>query len=154
MKIVKMDEFTDIPGYDGYKINRSGYCIGRRGYILKPLFNGRYYYYHMPSDGIGHKPMIHRLVALTFIPNPEGLETVDHINENKADNRVENLRWMTRGDNAKRASKTTNAKCYQSNTTGFQVHYKYEGIRHSKRFKNEDDAQFYVSLLKAIYPHY
>lgn len=36
---------------------------------------------------------IHRLVAETFIPNPENKNTVDHINRNRSDNRISNLRW-------------------------------------------------------------
>ena len=44
---------------------------------------------------------VHRLVAQAFIPNPDGLETVNHKNEDHHDNRVENLEWMTREDNNK-----------------------------------------------------
>jgi len=42
---------------------------------------------------------IHRLVAETYIPNPHNYATVNHINEDKTDNRVENLEWMSNADN-------------------------------------------------------
>ena len=42
---------------------------------------------------------LQRLVALHFIPNPDDLPEVDHINCNRADNRVENLQWVTCSDN-------------------------------------------------------
>ena len=42
---------------------------------------------------------IHRLVAETYIPNPHNYDTVNHINEDKTDNRVGNLEWMSNADN-------------------------------------------------------
>lgn len=46
---------------------------------------------------------VHRLVAQAFIPNPENLEEVDHIDGNKENNSVENLRWISRAGNMKAA---------------------------------------------------
>lgn len=51
--------------------------------------------------------LVHRLVAETFIPNESGLETVDHIDFNKSNNHMSNLRWMTRADNASLAGRGT-----------------------------------------------
>ena len=44
-------------------------------------------------------PTVHRLIALAFVPNPENLPEVDHINFNRADYSIDNLRWVSHADN-------------------------------------------------------
>lgn len=51
------------------------------------------------KDGKRKQMKVHRLVASAFIPNPQGLETVNHKDEDKTNNSVSNLEWMTRIDN-------------------------------------------------------
>lgn len=56
--------------------------------------------YHRVSLGRKNYRYVHRLVALAFIPNPEGLPQVDHIDGNRTNNCVTNLRWVSAKQNA------------------------------------------------------
>lgn len=51
-------------------------------------------------DGSRDSKLVHRLVAEYFIPNPENLPVVDHIDEDKTNNKVSNLRWCTQEQNS------------------------------------------------------
>lgn len=54
------------------------------------------------SKGKGHTLRVHRLVAQSFIPNPENLPQVDHIDGDKTNNMVSNLRWVTNQTNTEK----------------------------------------------------
>lgn len=99
----KEEIFRDIKGYEGrYQVSNMGrvWSIKRQIY-LKPASNGRGYLVVCLTAKNGKRKLerVHRLVALTFIPNPEGKPQVNHINEDKTDNRVSNLEWMTAKEN-------------------------------------------------------
>lgn len=66
-------------------------------YILNPtLINSGYYNVTLYSPQAGrHKMLVHRLVAETFIPNPDNLPCINHKDENKLNNSVDNLEWCT-----------------------------------------------------------
>ncbi len=77
--------------------------------FLKPQTHNSQGWYHKVKinyDGIVRNLRVHRLVAEAFIPNPDDLPEVDHINHNRGDNRLENLRWISRKDNM------NNLKCH------------------------------------------
>lgn len=56
--------------------------------------------------------LVHRLIAETFLPNPENKPTVDHINRNPSDNRLENLQWATYEEQWKNTSRWESAKTH------------------------------------------
>lgn len=91
--------WADIPGYNGtYQVSTMGRVRGRK--ILKfDRTKDGYLLAQLCKDGKVKKHRVNRLVALAFIPNPDGLPQVNHKNENKTDNRVENLEWVSAKQN-------------------------------------------------------
>lgn len=113
-----MEQRQAINGFDGlYEITTNGrvYSV-RRGKYLKPRIDR--YGYERVVLSVGNKQYhrtIHRLVAETYIPNPYGKPTVNHLNEEKTDNRVENLEWVTVSENDNYGSRNARmalSKCH------------------------------------------
>ena len=95
--------FVQIKKYPNYFINKKGQV--KSNYVsklLSPRNAGRGYQCYQLRNEYGKKnEYIHRLVAETFIPNPHDLPQVDHIDGNKTNNNVDNLRWCTNFENLK-----------------------------------------------------
>jgi hypothetical protein len=111
-----MENFKEILGYNGkYLINKNGVVISllnnhnlkrKTPYVMKQNLDKYGYYTVCLSLNCYYKPVkVHRLVAETFLNNPDLKETVNHKNGIKIDNRVENLEFMTRIENFNHACK-------------------------------------------------
>lgn len=61
---------------------------------------------------------VHRLVAIAFIPNPDNLTDVDHINNDRTDNRVCNLQWLTHSDNVRKIPHETASRARRGSNNG------------------------------------
>lgn len=99
-----MEEWRDIKGYEGkYQVSNLGRVRSLRDNFNRPrekilsLQDDRqgYKYVNLYKNSKPHTIKVHRLVAIHFIENPDNKPCVNHKDENKANNRVENLEWCT-----------------------------------------------------------
>lgn len=144
-----------IPGFDNkYQVSREG-CVRRiRHYSGKQLFRELIMTTKTDEDGYLRVSLtsdrnhsreygIHQLVALAFIPNPDNLPCVNHIDGNKLNNSVNNLEWCTVEYNNQHA-----------NQIGLRPHRIYEDrsavkLRLSKPVRCEQTGQTYPSCIEA-----
>ena len=109
-------------------------CINNHGYQIVSLYGKSY--------------SLHRLITEAFIPNPENKLCVDHINRNRVDNRIENLRWATHAENMFNKFKTGYIRITSSGN--YEFRYRINRRRHSKTFKTLKEAKSLQLVYQAL----
>ena len=124
--MTESETWKDVVGYEGlYEVSNKGdvYSVERissqgikiGGQTLKPSYGrGGYLKVGLCKNGTMETKRVHRLVAEAFISNPNGLPQVNHRDEVKVNNNVENLEWCTSKYNSNHGTRTeraSQAKC-------------------------------------------
>lgn len=95
-----MENWELVKSAPGCEVSTNGRVRGASGKILKCTPRPSGYVSVVLCGEKNQAVLVHRLVADAFIPNPNGLPQVDHIDRNRSNNRAENLRWVSRQQNA------------------------------------------------------
>lgn len=149
--VKSMEQWKDIKGFEGaYMISTTGKVLSlprpgtqQKEPILRSLSLTKdgYKKVRLIGNGKDVTARVHRLVAEAFVPNPDNLETVNHIDGNKTNNNVENLEWADRHEqmyhayknNLKkpmRGTENANAKLTADQVSAIRKEY----VRQSKEF--------------------
>lgn len=93
--------FKKIPGFPNYSVDEHGNVRSDRRGIIRSLTENQFGYLQVTLHDSGERTTfrVHRLVALTFIPNPDNKPQVNHKDGNKKNNHVSNLEWATSQEN-------------------------------------------------------
>ena len=112
----KHESWKTIRDYEGYSVSSFGRVRNdKTDRILKPIKDTQgYYYVNLSKQGNAKVHNIHRLVGLTFLPNHDNKRMGDHIDKNKTNNNIINLRWSTSSQN------NCNQDIRIDNTTGYK----------------------------------
>lgn len=120
MKLVRLNtlrpEWSQFS--DDYVVCDDGhiYRIGG-GQLREGYYRDKKYGYRQVRSGFGagtgkqYTIKVHRAVALAFVPNPDNLPDIDHINNDKTDNRADNLQWLSHRDNLLKAIRDRRKIC-------------------------------------------
>ena len=108
--------FKPIDGYNNYIVSNFGNIKNSKSNRILKFKNHPkgYKMINLYKNGKFKSFLIHRLVGMAFLENPDNKPMIDHIDENKINNNVKNLRWATNQENQCNQSK------YKNNTSGFK----------------------------------
>lgn len=136
-KLYQVSTLSRVRSLSRYKKGKIGNLIFIEGQIMLPsLATNGYPQITLSKNGKSKIFRIHRLMAIAFIPNPENKKEVNHINGIKTDNRIENLEWATKSENA-----------FHAFQTGLHIPHNCKGTKNGRAKLSEEDVKEIIALL-------
>ena len=136
-----MEEFKEIQDFPNYQISNYGNVFSKnRNKILSPCDDSHgYLMVHLWKNNRQYVKKIHRLVAETFLENPNNFQDVNHKDENKKNNNISNLEWISRKDNLnygtrnQRANATRKKPVYQIDKDTLDIINKFDSAKDASK---------------------
>jgi len=144
------EEYKPIQDFENYEVSNLGNVKNKKtGRILKPnVGNDGYNKLSLMKDKKRCGKKLHRLIAEAFIPNPENKQFVDHIDNNRLNNNINNLRWATNQENQRNRQLNINSTSGVKGVSFDKARNKWsatitiDGITiHLGRYDNIEDAK-------------
>ena len=139
---------------NNYFINKEGEIYrqnkDKKFKLISQRISKGYYRVSLYIDKERKDYMVHRLLAMVFIPNLENKPTIDHIDRNKLNNDLSNLRWATyeeNNNNRNTKSKTNYFHIYKTDADTYKVIKTKKGSKEqefTKRFKTLEEANSFI----------
>ena len=149
-----IEEWRPVKGYEGkYEVSSLGNVrsLGRytpfsriKGKMLTPK-GTPYLTVDLWSNNKGTSALVHRLVAIAFIPNPDNLPEVDHKDGDCTNNSVSNLQWVTAKENTRRRVMNAN-RPYRTKVKCLETGEIFSSISAAGRFVNTDATRIIESI--------
>jgi len=147
----------NIKDYEDYLIFEDGGVLSiKTNKFLKPgkTPNG-YLFVHLYKNGKSKPFKIHRLVGLHYIPNSYNKPFIDHIDRDKTNNDISNLRWATRSENQINRTYNKNKKLKEKNICknkgGYNITIGRNNLIYTKRKKTLDEAKIQRDLMISMW---
>ena len=151
----------NIQGYEDYIIYPDGDVYSRKSniYLKHNSHPQGYKRLFLCKNGKSQTFKVHRLVALHYIPNPDNKPFVDHIDGNKSNNNVKNLRWTTNQENLNafqknRSNNTSGIKNICPSRNGWRYRKQIFGNDIVKYFKTKKEAIWFKFTYELLHPQF
>lgn len=166
------EEWRDVVGYEGfYQVSNLGRVksvsrtqeIVWNGKIVKKSIkgkiiaqtkqNGGYLMANLSMNGKRKECTVHRLVAIAFVDNPDGLKEVNHKDGNKENNTVDNLEWCNRSDNLKHRARVLGQRGNAVKVRCIDTGEEFEAIKDAAEKVGVSDTSIHTALKKGVKYH-
>jgi hypothetical protein len=107
-----MEGYEEIKGFSNYLINKEGRIFGKhyKKEIIFQIEDGYKKTRLVDDEGKRQSCRLHRLLGIQYIPNPDNLECIDHIDRNRLNNSLDNLRWVSKRENCRNMDENRRSK--------------------------------------------